>query len=87
MRNEYTMHTKIHEWLAAEPSPELAGLNSRVYAELFLTPDSDPWLGLVPADTYSALDNNGLTLASPAGGAVRLQEPLNRTAFQAVQAK
>jgi len=87
VRNEYTMHTKIHEWLAAEPSPELAGLNSRVYAELFLTPDSDPWLGLVPADTYSALDNNGLTLAAPAGGAVRLQEPLNRTAFQAVQAK
>ena len=33
----------------------------RVYAELFLTPSSDPWLGLVPSDTYTALRDGGLT--------------------------
>jgi methylglutaconyl-CoA hydratase len=27
-----------------------------VYAELFLTPSSDPWLGLLPAEAYAALE-------------------------------
>jgi hypothetical protein len=61
VRNEYTFHAKIHEWLAtADAALTVDSLNTRVYAELFLTPDSDPWLGLAPADTYSALDNGGL---------------------------
>jgi hypothetical protein len=34
-------------------------LNKRVYSELFLTPASDPWLGLLPESTYSALTNEG----------------------------
>jgi hypothetical protein len=60
VRNEYLFHLAIHRWLAAAPTPTLDALNDRVYAELFLTPNSDPWLGLMPADTYSALDNNGI---------------------------
>jgi hypothetical protein len=64
VRNEYTMHTRIHEWLAEQPFVELDQLNSKVYAQLFLTPDSDPWLGLVPADTFSALENDGLILSA-----------------------
>src|ERR1044071_3580223 len=61
VRNEYTFHAKIHEWLAtANASREVDALNQRVYAELFLTPESDPWLGLVPQDTFSALENGGL---------------------------
>ena len=39
---------------------ELGQLTDRVYAELFLTPGADPWLGLLPADTYVALDDDGL---------------------------
>jgi len=27
--------------------------------ELFLTPESDPWLGLVP-DEFAAIDNGGI---------------------------
>lgn len=61
VRNEYTFHRQIHEWLAASNMAELDAFNERVYAELFLTPSSDPWLGLVPADTFTALDNNGVT--------------------------
>ncbi len=61
VRNEYTFHRQIHEWLAAGNMVELDAFNERVYAELFLTPSSDPWLGLVPADTFTALDNNGVT--------------------------
>ena len=61
VRNEYLFHAKIHEWLAT-PTPTFTvdSLNSRVYAELFLTPESDPWLGLAPRNQFSALENGGL---------------------------
>ncbi|HIK07899.1 MAG TPA: hypothetical protein IGS40_24950 [Trichormus sp. M33_DOE_039] len=39
---------------------DVAILNEKVYAQLFLTPSSDPWLGLAPSDAYSAIDNDGL---------------------------
>ena len=65
VRNEYQLHSQIHEWFMNGTLPaSLALLNSRVYAQLFLTPESDPWLGLVPANTITALDNNGLIDAS-----------------------
>jgi len=61
VRNEYLFHAKIHEWLATPtPSFTVDSLNSRVYAELFLTPESDPWLGLAPRNQFSALENGGL---------------------------
>ena len=61
-RNEHLLHRQIHDWFVAAKGPlDLDELNRRVYAELFLTPDDDPWLGLVPADTYSALDGGGLS--------------------------
>ncbi|MGE0608635.1 MAG: hypothetical protein AB7O62_16190 [Pirellulales bacterium] len=60
VKNEYLLHRKIHEWLAAAPDTALDELNERVYAELFLTPGSDPWLGLLPADGYTALENGGV---------------------------
>jgi hypothetical protein len=61
VRNEYLLHRQIHKWLAAAPAANLDRFNERVYAELFLTPSSDPWLGLMPADTYTALENNGVS--------------------------
>ena len=39
-------------------------LNNRVYAELFLMPSWDPWLGLRPPNAYSALEGDGAALAS-----------------------
>lgn len=61
VRNEYLFHSKIHEWLATDgAAPILDTFNSRVYAELFLTPDSDPWFGLAQPDVCTALENNGL---------------------------
>ncbi len=71
VRNEYTFRRQIHEWFAlAGPgmnSIDVDSLNERVYAELFLTPSSDPWLGLMPAD-YSALRADGLSLHQPRAG-------------------
>lgn len=61
VRNEYLMHTKLHGWLIAERhDSDLETFNHMVYAELFLTPASDPWLGLFDSSTYVALDNAGL---------------------------
>ena len=34
----------------------LAALNTRIYAEVFLTPASDPWLGLQHADVWDAIE-------------------------------
>jgi hypothetical protein len=66
VRNEYRLHSKIHEWLIlGTASDNVDQLNGLVYAQLFLTPDSDPWLGLVPANTFTGLDNNGLVQSSP----------------------
>lgn len=61
VHNEYQLHSLIHEWFATGTAPAtLDALNSKIYADLFLTPNSDAWLGLAPADVYSALDNAGL---------------------------
>jgi hypothetical protein len=62
VKNEYRLHREIHRWLSEEAAHfEIDSLNERVYAELFLTPSSDPWLGLAPADVYTALPNSGVT--------------------------
>ena len=61
VKNEYRLHRQLHEWLLKpEARQSVYELNTRVYAELFLTPKEDPWLGLVPQDTYTALENEGL---------------------------
>ena len=61
VRNEYMLHRQIHQWFLAEnQTSDVNQLNEKVYAELFLTPSSDPWLGLVNNDTYSAIDNGGI---------------------------
>jgi hypothetical protein len=60
VKNELLLHRRVHEWLAAE-SLDFETLNARVYAELFLTPRSDPWLGMLPADTFSGITNDGVT--------------------------
>lgn len=62
VRNEYDLHRTVHAWFAqGEAGDDVERLNERVYDELFLTPSSDPWLGLVPGDAYSALDGGGIT--------------------------
>ncbi len=60
VRNELGLHAVLHDWLANEPAPvDLDAWNERVYAELFLTPSSDPWLGLNPDDVFTGLAPEG----------------------------
>lgn len=54
-RNEL-MRLSILPWLASTPS--LPALTERIYRDAFLTPRSDPWLGLVAPDTYSAIEGD-----------------------------
>jgi hypothetical protein len=56
VRNELGLHAVLHDWLANEfGTVDLDAFNERVYAELFLTPSTDPWLGLNPDDVFTGL--------------------------------
>jgi hypothetical protein len=62
VRNEYMMHTKLHAWFVnGMANSGIDNFNELVYAQLFLTPRSDPWLGLYTSDIYTALDGGGLS--------------------------
>lgn len=62
-RSEYGMRVRIHDWFATGPAPtSLHQLNARVYDELFLTPATDPWLGLVESEVYTGLQGNGVAV-------------------------
>jgi hypothetical protein len=59
-RNEYLLHAQIHQRLMLSNTPESwQDLNRWVYAEMFLTPASDPWLGLKPAGAFAAIEQDG----------------------------
>ncbi len=63
VRNEYLLHSRLHQWFVeANRTGTIDQLNEKVYAELFLTPSSDPWLGLVSPDIYSAIEGDGIQL-------------------------
>jgi hypothetical protein len=59
VRNEYTLHARIHDWFANGEVAGLEKLNERVYGEVFLTPRSDPWLGLGARDAYTGIAGGG----------------------------
>lgn len=60
-RNDFLFHMKLYEWMNDRGQSDLESFNSRVYDQIFQTPDSDKWLGLYSTDVYAALDGNGLT--------------------------
>ncbi|HTJ80213.1 MAG TPA: hypothetical protein VL400_00780 [Polyangiaceae bacterium] len=60
VKNELDLHARIHGWLADDRGVDLKTLNERVYREIFLTPASDPWLGLVPPDAFTGIQGDGI---------------------------
>ena len=64
VRNEYALHPVLHRWLSENPTVSMTELNREVYARLFLTPASDPWLGLVPELAWTALPNDGIEITA-----------------------
>jgi hypothetical protein len=71
VRNEVFLHRRIHAALAkAQTAPRWQDFNAWVYATLFLTPASDPWLGLAPTEALWGLRvDTGATSAGAAAGA------------------
>ena len=63
VRNNYLFRTQILQYLATAPARALSltQVNNWVYTTIFLTPPSDPWFGLAPADAYAAIDHDGKT--------------------------
>ncbi len=59
-RNDFLFRTKLYDWLSSVGMVDLESFNTRVYAEIFKTPNSDKWLGLYSTDVYAALDGNGV---------------------------
>jgi hypothetical protein len=60
-RNRATFRQTLLAWLSAarpegEARPTLADFNERVYRDLFLTPASDPWLGLQDPTVWDAIE-------------------------------
>jgi hypothetical protein len=61
IRNEYLLHSQIYQWLMGSRfTYTVENLNARVYSQLFLTPSSDRWLGLMPRDGYTRIDRDGI---------------------------
>ena len=60
VKNDATLRWSIMQMLvtadAAQAPLALESMNTRVYAEVFLTPASDPWLGLQHADVWDAIE-------------------------------
>lgn len=68
VRNNYMLRPEILAFIeASEPHGfTLSQINDWVYAQIFLTPKDDPWLGLAPQDVFSGIAQNG-EQASQAG--------------------
>ena len=61
VRNEFILHRQIHTRLADPRNHQpIDSLNHWVYANLFLMPDTDPWLGLHTPEVFTGLENNGI---------------------------
>ena len=58
-QNELELRPRILQRLSTH-GEGLDALNTWVYAEVFLTPDRDPWLGLDAGGAYAALDAGGV---------------------------
>lgn len=58
------LRVRVHQWFADSAEQDLAALNRRIYAELFLTPADDPWLGMATPGAFTALPNDGILARS-----------------------
>lgn len=59
-RNEFLLRPSLLVWLVKGENADMESFNKKVYADLFLTPRTDKWLGLYSPEIYTALDGNGI---------------------------
>ena len=66
VRNDHDLRIRLGKLVIANNGLAVHRLNEMVYARIFLTPSSDPWLGLLPPDGYAALSGEGI-VEGPSG--------------------
>ncbi len=60
-RNDFLMRTEVYETISnSRRLSNLETINEQIYAQVFLTPKTDEWLGLYTPTLYTALDGNGI---------------------------
>ncbi|MBP9087436.1 MAG: hypothetical protein KBG15_15035 [Kofleriaceae bacterium] len=70
-QNEFKLHQQVHALFISAltqqsaAAGEFAAINAAVYAQVFATPPSDPWMGLVQGDAFTGLPGDGITVALP----------------------
>jgi hypothetical protein len=58
VRNQYLMRASLYNLMSTESDrADLEKLNQTVYMLVFRTPSSDPWLGLLSRDVYTAIED------------------------------
>lgn len=68
VRNRYLLGRQLDQWFAAAETPaSFEDLNRRVYSELFLTPRTDAWIGLLSNDVYTGVEGAGVSYADDSG--------------------
>ncbi len=62
--NDSFLKRRISQWvLSGEIPGDINEITEKIYDELFLTPGDDPWMGLLPANTYRGLPGEGLIVS------------------------
>lgn len=59
--NRIVLHDSVRSWLADGKDGDTV-VQERLYDELFLTPGTDPWLGLVDGGAYTGVDGGGVSV-------------------------
>jgi hypothetical protein len=59
-RNQFRHRARIREKLVDEGAQPFDALNAWIYAEVFHTPQTDPWLGLLPRTDFTGLPGDGV---------------------------
>ena len=78
--NLYGLRPKIDDWFSDATDSSAftyASLTDRIYAEVFLMPLNDPWLGLSPDEHFVALPNSG-RFVTPASSSTQQQQTLDQ---------
>ncbi len=57
--NQYKLRRQIHHRLGAQAGEPLVSLNAWIYTDVFHTPSSDAWLGLLPRLDFTGLPGDG----------------------------
>ena len=58
--NQFTLRQAIHSQIASAATTDFATLNAWIYDQVFATPKSDPWLGLLARTEFSGLPGDGV---------------------------